>query len=58
VSHVFSKKMTKSPFVGQRERVSELLGLIHLDVCGPIKVMVWGGYIYFVTFTDYLLWYG
>jgi len=31
-------KMTKSPFIGSGERASELLGLIHTDVCGPMKI--------------------
>ena len=31
---------------------TELLGLIHSDVCGPINVIAQGGYVYFVTFTD------
>ena len=28
-------KMTKSPFTGNSERASELLSIIHSDVCGP-----------------------
>ena len=31
-------KMTKSPFIGSGERASELLGLIHTDVYGPVKI--------------------
>ena len=38
-------KMTKSPFVGQGERATELLGLIHTDVVEPINVMAQGGYV-------------
>jgi hypothetical protein len=30
-------KMTKSPFTGQSERASDLLGLVHTDVCGPMS---------------------
>jgi hypothetical protein len=30
-------KMTKTPFTGQSERVSDLLGLVHSDVCGPMS---------------------
>jgi hypothetical protein len=30
-------KMTKAPFTGQSERASDLLGLIHTDVCGPMS---------------------
>ena len=39
-------KMTKAPFVGQSERASELLGLVHTDVCGcqcllPVILFIW-----------------
>ena len=27
-------KMTKLPFIGSSERANDLLGLIHIDVCG------------------------
>ena len=30
-------KMTKAPLDGHNERASDLLGLIHTDVCGPIS---------------------
>ena len=29
-------KMTKTPFIGHRERTSELLRLMHIDICGPM----------------------
>jgi hypothetical protein len=45
-------KMTKAPFVGQRERASKLLGLVHTDVCGPMNSTARGGVQYFITFTD------
>ena len=51
-------KMTKSPFTKSCERVSELLELIHSDVCGPVSTTARGGYQYFVTFTDDLSRYG
>jgi len=51
-------KMTKSPFTGSGERASELLGLIHTDVCGPMKIQARGGYSYFITFTDDMSRYG
>ena len=44
--------MTKSPFNKQGERASDLLGLIHTDVCGPLSTTARGGFSYFVTFTD------
>ena len=51
-------KMTKSPFIGKGERASELLGLVHSDVCGPMSSSVRSGYFYFITFIDDLLRYG
>ena len=44
--------MAKSPFNKQSERASDLLGLIHTNVCGPLSTSTRGGYSYFVTFTD------
>ena len=52
------EKMTKSPFTGKGERASELLGLVHSDVCGSMSSSARGGYFYFITFTDDLLRYG
>ena len=40
-------KMTKSPFAKSYERASELLELIHSDVCGPMSTTARGGYQYF-----------
>ena len=51
-------KMTKSPFTKVGERASDLLGLIHSDVCGPLSVHARGGFGYFVTFTDDFSRYG
>ena len=51
-------KMTKVPFTGKGERASDLLGLIHSDVCGPLNTKARGGYSYFITFTDDLSRYG
>ena len=45
-------KMTKCPFKGHNERASDLLGLIHTDVCGPLSIQARGGFSYFITFTD------
>ena len=44
--------MTKAPFTRHGERASDLLGLIHIDVYGPISSIARGGYQYFITFTD------
>ena len=51
-------KMTKSPFTGKGERASDILGLVHTDVCGPMNTSARGGYDYFITFTDDLSRYG
>jgi hypothetical protein len=45
-------KMTKAPFTGQSEGASDLLGLVHTDVCGPMSSIARGGFQYFITFTD------
>jgi hypothetical protein len=46
------RKMTKSPFTSQSERASDLLGLVHTDVCGTMNSIARGGFQYFVTFID------
>ena len=51
-------KMTKTPFSGKMERATELLEIIHMDVCGPMSVEARGRYRYFLTFTDVLSRYG
>jgi hypothetical protein len=50
--------MIKSPFTCQSEGASDLLGLIHTDVCGPMSYVVRGGLQYFFTFTDKFSRYG
>ena len=45
-------KMTKTPFSGTMEQATDLLEIIHTDVCGPMSVDARGGYRYFLTFTD------
>jgi hypothetical protein len=45
-------KMTKTPFTGFPERASDLLELIHMDVCEPMSSTARGGFQYFITFTD------
>ncbi|KAK8685866.1 hypothetical protein V6N13_124899 [Hibiscus sabdariffa] len=50
--------MTKAPFSGKGERASDLLGLIHSDVCGPMNTQARGGFQYFITFTDDFSRYG
>ena len=50
--------MTKTPFTGQSERASDLLGLVHTDVCRPMSSIARGGFQYFITFTDGFSRYG
>ena len=40
------------------EKASDLLELIHTDVCGPRSSIARGGFQYFITFTDDLSRYG
>ena len=51
-------KMTKTPFSGTTERATDLLEIIHTDVCGPMSVKAHGKYHYFLNFTDDLSRYG
>ena len=51
-------KMEKMPFSGTMERATDLLEIIHTDVCGPMNVEARGGYRYFSAFTDDLSRYG
>ena len=44
--------MAKAPFSGKGERTSDLLVLIHSDVCKPINTQAKGRFQYFITFTD------
>ena len=50
--------MTKTPFFGTMERATNLLEIIHTDVCRPMSIKARGGYRYFLTFTDDLSRYG
>ena len=51
-------KMTKTPVSGTMEWATDLLEIIHTDVCGPMSVEARGGYRYFLTFTNELSRYG
>ncbi|GJS97145.1 retrotransposon protein, putative, ty1-copia subclass [Tanacetum coccineum] len=53
-----SGKMARKPYTHQVERVKDLLGLIHTDVCGSFKITSRQGANYFVTFTDDFSRYG
>ena len=45
-------KMTKTSFSGTMEQATDLLEIIHIDVCRPMSVDACGGYRYLLTFTD------
>ena len=51
-------KMTETQFSGTMERASDLLEIMHTDVCGLMSVEARGKYRYFLTFTDDLSRYG
>ena len=40
-----------------RSRVTEILALVHTDVCGSFDVQVRDGYNYFIIFIDNFSWY-
>ena len=44
--------MTKTSFTGYEDWASDILDLVHTDVCGPISIQARGGYFYFITFID------
>ena len=44
-------KMTKTPFSRTMEQPTDLLEIIHTDVCNPMSVEARGTYRYFLTFT-------
>ena len=45
-------KMTKTPFFGTMEQATDILEIIHTDVCDPMSVDARGRYRYFLTFTN------
>lgn len=45
-------KQARKPFVSSGSRASNLLDIVHSDVCGPMDVESLGGAKYFVTFID------
>ncbi|KAJ9544580.1 hypothetical protein OSB04_024287 [Centaurea solstitialis] len=53
-----SGKMTKQPFNKENKRATDLLEIIHTDVCGPFSHVARGGYRYFITFSDDFSRYG
>nr|GEV68302.1 hypothetical protein [Tanacetum cinerariifolium] len=53
-----SGKITKKPFNNNIERATDILGLIHTDVCGLLRHVSKKGASYFLTFTDDFSRYG
>ena len=53
-----SKQNDQAPFCETWERATDLLALVHTDVCGPFDVPARGNYVYFITFTDDISRYG
>ncbi|GKA37656.1 retrotransposon protein, putative, ty1-copia subclass [Tanacetum coccineum] len=47
-----SGKMTRKPFPHRTERATDLLRIIHTDVCGPLRHVSRQGASYFIAFTD------
>ncbi|GKB00938.1 retrotransposon protein, putative, ty1-copia subclass [Tanacetum coccineum] len=47
-----SGKITRKSFSHRPERETDLLGIIHTDVCGPLRHVSRQGASYFITFTD------
>ncbi|GJR78218.1 retrotransposon protein, putative, ty1-copia subclass [Tanacetum coccineum] len=50
--------MTRKLFPHRTERVTDLLGIIHTDVCGPLRHVSRQGASYFITFMDEYSRYG
>ncbi|GJV32706.1 retrotransposon protein, putative, ty1-copia subclass [Tanacetum coccineum] len=57
-ANLYSGKDYKKPFNNNIERATDLLGLIHTDVCGPFRHVSRKGASYFLTFTDDFSRYG
>ncbi|GJS63346.1 retrotransposon protein, putative, ty1-copia subclass [Tanacetum coccineum] len=53
-----SGKMACKTFLHQVERAKDLLGIIHIDICGPFRTVSREGASYFITFTDNFSRYG
>ena len=51
-NHASWAKMAKTPFSGTMEPATDLLEIIHTDVCGPMNIEARGRYHYFLILTD------
>lgn len=45
-------KQSRSPFKSHGSRATEILQIVHSDVCGPMSVNSLGGARYYLTFID------
>lgn len=45
-------KQTRLPFKSKGSRASNILDLVHSDICGPMETETLGGSKYFITFLD------
>lgn len=53
-SHCLAGKQRRVSFMlSEPKRKSEVLGLVHSNVCGPMKTRSLGGVYYFMTLIDY-----
>jgi hypothetical protein len=52
MQNLISGKFATAPFPRRPNRFSNLLDIVHTDVCGPMRIESKGGARYFVTFTD------
>nr|GEX00698.1 zinc finger, CCHC-type [Tanacetum cinerariifolium] len=57
-SNSSARKMTRKSFPHRPERATNLLGIIHTDVCGPLRHVSRQDASYFITFTDDYSHYG
>nr|GEX51160.1 hypothetical protein [Tanacetum cinerariifolium] len=53
-----SGKMSRKSFSHRPEKVTDLLGIVHTDVCGPLRHVSRKDASYFITFTDDYIHYG
>ncbi|GKC98645.1 retrotransposon protein, putative, ty1-copia subclass, partial [Tanacetum coccineum] len=52
LAHINKKRIKQLQQDGLNERAKDLLGIIHTDVCGPLRHVSRQGASYFITFTD------
>lgn len=45
-------KITRAPFIEKDKQETQILEIVHSDVCGPMRVESYGRAKYFVTFID------